>query len=75
MIEEESILDNIEVHKKFAIISINPKLYPLSVIYSAAYWLLDKAHVIIDGDPETEILVEIRPRVKNVDLKELGYNT
>jgi His-Xaa-Ser system protein HxsD len=73
MIEEESILDNIEVHKKFAIISINPKLYPLSVIYSAAYWLLDKAHVIIDGDPETEILVEIRPRVKNVDLKELGY--
>jgi len=73
MSEEDSILDNIEIHKNFAIISINPKLYPLSVIYSAAYWLLDRVHVIIDGDPETEILVEIRPKDKKVDLKEIGY--
>ncbi|MFC2135185.1 hypothetical protein ACFLTH_11255 [Bacteroidota bacterium] len=73
MIEEESVLDNIEVHKNFAIISVNPKLYPLSVIYSASYWLLDKAHVIVDGDPDTEILIEIRPKVKGTDLKELGY--
>ncbi|MBU0666569.1 MAG: hypothetical protein ABIC91_01485 [Nanoarchaeota archaeon] len=72
MIEEESILDNMEIHKNFAIVSLNPKIYPLSVIFSAAYWLLDKAHVIIDGDPETEILVEMRPRDKDVDLKELG---
>jgi len=75
MIEEESILDNIEIHKNFAIISINPKLYPLSVIYSAAYWLLDRVHVIIDGDPDTEILIEIRPKDKEskVDLKEIGF--
>lgn len=75
MSNEDSILDNIEVHKNFAIISVNPKLYPLSVIYSAAYWLLDKVHVIIDGDPETEILIEIRPKDKDVavDLKEVGY--
>jgi His-Xaa-Ser system protein HxsD len=73
--ENNSILDNIEIHKDFAIISINPKLYPLSVIYSAAYWLLDRVHVIIDGDTETEILVEIRPKNKSkqVDLKEIGY--
>lgn len=72
---ENSILDNIEVHNDFAIISINPKLYPLSVIYSAAYWILDKVHVIIDGDPETEILVEIRQKNKEepLDLKEVGY--
>lgn len=75
MVEEDSILDNIEIHKNFAIISINPKLYPLSVIYSAAYWLLDRVHVIIDGDPDTEILVEIRPKkdLKEIDLKEIGY--
>ncbi|MBU0471413.1 MAG: His-Xaa-Ser system protein HxsD [Nanoarchaeota archaeon] len=74
MSEEDSILDNIEIHKDFAIISVNPKLYPLSVIYSAAYWLLDRVHVIIDGDPDTEILVEIRPKKElKVDLKEIGY--
>ena len=73
MIEEESILDNIETHKNFIIISINPKLYPLSVIYSAAYALLDKAHAIVDGDPTTEILVELRPKEEDQDLKELGY--
>jgi len=75
MSEEDSILDNIEIHKGFAIISVNPKLYPLSVIYSAAYWLLDRVHVIIDGDPDTEVLIEIRPKDKEqkVDLKEIGY--
>ncbi len=75
MSEEDSILDNIEIHENFAIISVNPKLYPLSVIYSAAYWLLDRVHVIIDGDPETEILIEIRPKEKDkkTDLKEIGY--
>jgi His-Xaa-Ser system protein HxsD len=74
MTEEDSILDNIEIHKNFAIISVNPKMYPLSVIYSAAYWLLDRVHVLIDGDPETEVLVEIRPKKEQkVDLKEIGY--
>jgi His-Xaa-Ser system protein HxsD len=72
---EESMLDNIEVHKDYANISVNPRLYPLSVIYSAAYWLLDRVHVIVDGDPDTEILIEIRPKKnsKNLDLKEIGY--
>ncbi len=71
---ENSILDNIEIHKDFAIISVNPKLYPLSVIYSAAYWLLDRVHIIVDGDPETEILIEIRPKKdEELDLKEIGY--
>ena len=74
MTEEDSILDNIEIHKNFAIISVNPKMYPLSVIYSAAYWLLDRVHVLIDGDPETEVLVEIRPKKEQkVDLKKIGY--
>lgn len=70
----DSVLDNIEFHKDFAIVSVNPKLYPLSVIYSAAYWILDRAHVIIDGDPDTEVLVEIRKKKgKEVELKKLSY--
>jgi len=73
MVEDESILNNIEVYKDFVLVSVNPKLYPLSVVYAAAYALLDKVHVIIDGNPETEILVELRAKDKGQDLKELGY--
>jgi len=75
--EKESILDNIETHKDFILVSVNPNFYPVSVIYSAAYAMLDKAHVIIDGDPKSEVLVELRPKKKEEitekDLKELGY--
>ncbi len=76
--EKESILDNIEIHKNFLVISVNPKFYPVSVIYSAAYAMLDKVHVIIDGDPNSEVLVELRPKadgeISEKNLKEIGYN-
>lgn len=72
---ENSILDNVEVHETFAVISVNPRMYPLSVIYMAAYSQLDKVHVMVDGDPDTEILLEIRPKedAGEVDLKQVGY--
>lgn len=70
---EENALKNIELHEGFVLISVNPKLYPLSVIYAAAYAMLDRVHVIIDGDPETEILVELRAKSKDEDLKEIAY--
>ena len=64
---------NIEIDEKqgCALVSINPKIYFLDVIYSAAYVLLDKAHVVLDGDPEEDIIAEIRPKT-NQDLKELA---
>ena len=43
-------------------IKLNPKIYPLEVIYSAAYVLLDKAFISFDGDPEKEVIVNIKPR-------------
>jgi len=72
MADEKSILNNLEIHKDFVIASINPKLYPLSIIFSAAYALLDRAHIIIDGDPNTEILVELKRKNKEESLEELG---
>ena len=40
-------------------IKLNPKIYSMQIIYSAAYALLDKAYIVLDGNPETEISAEI----------------
>lgn len=53
------------------IIRINPKIYPLDVIYSAAYVFLDKTYVLIDGDPKKEVIVELKPK-ENMELEVLG---
>jgi len=58
------------------IISINPKIYPLEVIYSAAYMFLDKAYIIIDGNPETEIIVTMKAKkgMNKSELEKIGLN-
>jgi His-Xaa-Ser system protein HxsD len=67
-------IDNMEVHKNKGnvIISVNPKLYPLDTIFSAAYIFIDKAYVIVDGDPNEEIIVQLKAKDKKTDLQELG---
>jgi len=63
--------ENLKVNENSVVIKINPKLYPLETVYSAAYVFLDKAYVLLDGDPKKEILVELKPKQKQ-DLKTLG---
>jgi len=53
------------------LLSINPQIYPLDIVYSAAYALLDKAYIVLDGDPEEEIIAELRLKIEG-DLKKLG---
>ena len=53
------------LEKTSTVLSINPKLYPLETIYSAAYVFLDRAYIQLDGDPEKEVLVKLK-------LKEYG---
>lgn len=55
---------NIQYHKGHTLMSINPKIYPLEVIHAAAYSMIDRAYVILDGDPAEEILVELIPKDK-----------
>lgn len=62
---------NIKIHKDYLQVRVNPKIYTLDIVYSAAYALLDKAYVVLDGDPKKEIIVEIRPK-KNSELVNLG---
>ncbi len=60
--KEVKMVDNMEVHPDHVVVSVNPKIYSLDVVYSAAYVLLDKAYVVIDGDPGEEIFVEVRAK-------------
>lgn len=53
---------NIKYYKGFVVFSINPKIYPLEVVHAAAYALIDKAYVLLDGNPEEEIVAELRPK-------------
>lgn len=67
------VTNNMEVHRKenYVLVSVNPGIYPLDVVYSAAYVLIDRAYIIIDGNPNEEIIVELRPKAKE-DVELLG---
>ncbi|MFH1511653.1 MAG: hypothetical protein ABIF10_08240 [Candidatus Woesearchaeota archaeon] len=68
---ETRILNNLEIHPDFVVVSVNPKLYPLDGVYSAASLFLENSFVLIDGDPEHEIIVELKPKDKK-PIEELG---
>lgn len=71
--------DNLEINKSknYVIISVNPRIYSMSMIFSAAYVFIDKAYVIVDGDPNEKILVQLKAKDGEADLKKLGreFNT
>ena len=53
---------NVEIKENQVDISVNPKLYPLEAVYSAAYVFMDRAYIVLDGDPEEKIIVRITPK-------------
>jgi len=67
-------LENFEINKKENLVKIfiDTKIYPLEIIYSAAYMFLDKNYVILDGDPKKKIIVQLKPKnSKKIDFEEL----
>ena len=66
-------VDNFELDEKnrLVLVSANPKIYPLPVIFSASYMMLDQAFVVVDGNPEVEIVVSLRPK-KGQSLEQLA---
>ena len=60
----QKTMSNIKLYDGYITVSVNPKIYPLEIVYSASYVLLDKAYVMIDGDPAKEIIIELRPKDK-----------
>ncbi len=72
--EETDNIGNLEIDKKEGVVrvSINPKIYALSVIYGAAHAFTRDAYVLLDGDEEIEIIAELKPMEKGKNLEELG---
>ncbi len=64
-------MENIKLAKDSVELVVNPKVYSLDVVYSAAYVFLDKAYVLLDGDPKKKIIVRLKPK-KEADLENLG---
>jgi His-Xaa-Ser system protein HxsD len=67
--------ENIEIDKKdnMVAVTIDPKIYPLDTILSAAYVFIDDAYIIITGDPTKEVVVKFKGKNK-CNLVELGRN-
>lgn len=65
-------MENFEIKDSSVILSVNPKIYPLDVIFSAAYIFTDKNYIILDGNPEDEILVEIKPKEKTNEMEKIA---
>jgi len=52
-------------------IKVNAKIYPIEAVYSAAYVFLDRAYIVLDGDPNSEILVNMKLKQEG-SLDEIG---
>jgi His-Xaa-Ser system protein HxsD len=55
---------NMEFFEGYAIVFVNPELYSIEAVLNAAYLLTERAYVIVDGDPDRRLSVEIRPKGK-----------
>ena len=66
-------LENFKINKKenSVLISVKTKIYPLEVIYSAAYMFLDRVYVTIDGDPKKEVIIQLKAKKGKIDFKKL----
>lgn len=66
-------VDNLEINndKNFVVVSINPKIYSLDVIYAATHSFIDKSYVVIDGKPNGYIFVGLSP-FKDYSLEAMG---
>lgn len=62
----------IDKESNSVIVSVNPKIFPLEVIYSAAYVFLDKVYIMMDGDPQANISVQLKAKNSSEDLQSLA---
>lgn len=65
-------MNNFEIKDGSAFVSVNPKIYPLDVIFSAAYVFTDKNYIVLDGNPEEEVIVEIKPKEKTDEMEKIA---
>ena len=54
------------------LLKVNPKIYPLDVIFTVCYIFLEDNYIMLDGDKTKEVIVQIRPKEKGKDLKKIS---
>lgn len=64
-------VSNLQIGEDYVLVHANTKFYPRDTVFYASYVFLDRAHVILDGDPEAVIVVELRPKDSR-NLEDLG---
>ncbi|MBN1386385.1 hypothetical protein JW968_05430 [Candidatus Woesearchaeota archaeon] len=62
MMETNRTNITVDREKGRAIIKVNAQIYNKDIVLNAAYVFLDKHYVLIDGNPEDEISVELIPK-------------
>lgn len=55
-------MESLTISKTQATVRVSPKVYPLEAVYSASYVFLDRAYILLDGDPGYEFIIKIRPK-------------
>jgi len=63
--------NNLEIQEDNAILRLNPSIYPLEIVYNAAYIMIDESFILLDGNPQQEIIVNIRKKRKEQDIQNL----
>ena len=63
---------SIDIKEGSVELKINAKVYPVGIIYQAADVFIDKAYVCLDGDPEKEIIVTLKPKEQDTGLEALA---
>lgn len=71
MVAKVRVVNNLEIQQDSMLVSLNPKIYPLDVVYAASEPFMKKCFITISGDPEEELIVEFKPKM-NVNLELLG---
>ena len=61
-----------EKASKLVTVKIDCRLFPIDLVYTASYAMMDRAYVILDGSPEDVVYALLKPRTFKGDLKELG---
>jgi His-Xaa-Ser system protein HxsD len=53
------------------LISLNPRIYTIQTVMATSYVFLGNTYVLIDGEPEEELIIELKPKHGNPDKKVL----
>jgi len=64
----------IDESENYVLLSINPKIYSLDVIYTVAYVFLEKLYLLLDGDAKKEVTIKLtaKEKLNKEELEKLG---